>query len=54
MPFIFNLQGLKGEITVKRGKGTKVKVIFQGLHMTCVILLWFIIYNSIFLMLDLT
>jgi len=26
-----------GEITVKGAKGTKVKVLFQGAHMTCVI-----------------
>jgi hypothetical protein len=29
--------GYLGEITVKGARGTKVKVFFQGLHMTCVI-----------------
>jgi hypothetical protein len=29
--------GPQGENMVKWTKGTKVKVIFQGLHMTCVI-----------------
>jgi hypothetical protein len=37
-PFISNLQGLRGEITFKGARGTKVKVLFQGLHMTRVIL----------------
>jgi len=32
-----NLQP-SGEITIKGAKGGKVKVLFQGLHMTCVIL----------------
>jgi hypothetical protein len=27
----------KGEITVKWTKGAKVKIFFQGLHITCVI-----------------
>ncbi len=36
-----------GEITVKRAKGAKVKVVFQGLHMTCVILA--LVYNLKFL-----
>jgi hypothetical protein len=28
---------IRGEITIKGAKGAKVKVLFQGLHMTCVI-----------------
>jgi hypothetical protein len=28
---------LKGENTFKKARGTKVKVFFQGLHMTCVV-----------------
>jgi hypothetical protein len=37
------------EIIIKRAKGAKVKVFFQGLHMTHVIFLhWFIIYNLVF------
>jgi hypothetical protein len=39
-----------GEIMIKRAKGAKVKVIFQGLHMTCVILA--LVYNLKFLILD--
>jgi hypothetical protein len=34
---------VEGEITVKGAKGAKVKVLFQGLHMTHVILA--LIYN---------
>jgi len=37
------LYSLRGEIMVKRTKGTKVKFIFQGLHMTHVILAY--VYN---------
>jgi hypothetical protein len=33
-----------GENMIKGAKGAKVKVIFQTLHMTCVIF-WFIIYD---------
>jgi hypothetical protein len=33
---------------IKVAKGTKVKVIFQGLHMTFVILCWFIILKLVF------
>ncbi len=36
-------KGQKGEITVKGPKCTKVKVLFQGLHMTCVIFV--LVYN---------
>jgi hypothetical protein len=32
-----------GEITIKRARGAKVKVLFQGLHMTCVIFM--LVYN---------
>jgi len=32
-----------GEITVKRARGAKVKIFFQGLHMTCVI--FALVYN---------
>jgi hypothetical protein len=34
-----------GENTVKEARGTKVKVLFQGLHMTCVI--YVLVYNFI-------
>ncbi len=39
---------LEGENTIKRARGTKVKVLFQGLHMTHVIMCWFITYNFVF------
>jgi hypothetical protein len=39
-----------GEIIIKRAKGMKVKVIFQGLHMACVIRA--LIYNLKFYILD--
>jgi len=39
-----------GEIIVKGAKGTKVKVLFQGLHMTCVIPV--LVYNLKFFILD--
>jgi hypothetical protein len=35
---------------VKRAKGAKVKVLFQGLHMTCVI--YVLVYNLKFYILD--
>ncbi len=35
-----------GENMVKRARGTKVKVLFQGLHMTCVVFV--LAYNLIF------
>jgi hypothetical protein len=41
---------LWGEITIKGTKGTKVKVLFQKLHMTCVILA--LVYNLKFYILD--
>jgi uncharacterized membrane protein YagU involved in acid resistance len=37
---------LWGEIMVKKAKGAKVKVIFQGLHMTHVI--FALVYNFVF------
>jgi hypothetical protein len=40
----------KGEITVKGAKGARVKVFFQGLCMTCVILA--LVYNLKFCILD--
>jgi len=39
-----------GEIMVKGTKGAKVKVLFQGLHMTCVI--FALVYNLKFCILD--
>jgi hypothetical protein len=36
------------KITVKGTRGAKVKVLFQGLHMTMSFLCWFIIYNFVF------
>jgi len=39
-----------GEVTVKGDKVTKVKVFFQGLHMTCVI--FALVYNLKFCVLD--
>jgi len=41
--FILNKVDQLGENTIKRAKGAKVKVLFQGLHMTCVIFV--LIYN---------
>jgi hypothetical protein len=35
---------------VKAAKGTKVKVLFQGLHMTCII--YVLVYNLKFYILD--
>jgi len=45
-----NHRSNKGEITVKGAKGTKVKVFFQGLHITHVILA--LVYNLKFCILD--
>jgi hypothetical protein len=42
----------KGEIMVKGAKGAKVKIFFQGLHMTCVIPT--LVYNLNFFILDTT
>jgi hypothetical protein len=39
-----------GENTVKGAKGAEVKMIFQGLDMTCVIFV--LVYNSSFCILD--
>jgi hypothetical protein len=39
-----------GEITVKGATGAKVKIFFQGLHMTCVI--FALVYNLQFCILD--
>jgi len=39
-----------GEIVVKRARGAKVKVLFQGLHMTHVIFV--LVYNLKFYILD--
>jgi hypothetical protein len=33
----------QGENTVKKARGAKVKVLFQGLHMTCVVFV--LVYN---------
>jgi hypothetical protein len=38
----------QGENTVKGANGTKVKVIFQGLYMTHVVLCWFITLKFVF------
>jgi hypothetical protein len=43
---------LLGEITVKRTRGAKVKVLFQGLHMTHVIFV--LVYNFKFCILDIS
>ncbi len=37
------LQHHLGENTIKRAKGAKVEVLFQGLHMTCVTFV--LVYN---------
>jgi hypothetical protein len=37
-----------GENIVKGAKGAKIKIHFQGLHMTHVILCWFINLNFVF------
>ncbi len=42
------LQYHLGENTIKRAKGTKVEVFFQGLHMTCVIFVLVITLNLVF------
>jgi hypothetical protein len=39
-----------GEITAKRAKGDKVKVLFQGLQMTRIISM--LVYNFVFYILD--
>jgi hypothetical protein len=39
-----------GENTIKKAKGNKVKVLFQGLQMTCVIFV--LVYNFIFYILS--
>jgi len=39
-----------GENIIKKAKGNKVKVLFQGLHMTCVIFV--LVYNFIFYILS--
>jgi len=38
------------ENILKGARGTKVKILFQGLHMTCVIFM--LVYNSKFCILD--
>jgi hypothetical protein len=43
---------LKSENMVKGGKGTKVKILFQGLHTTHVI--YVLVYNLKFCILSLT
>jgi hypothetical protein len=48
--FVDFLYSQRGEIRIKGIKGTKVKVLFQGLHMTCVILV--LVYNLKFYILD--
>jgi len=50
---VFELQNFNlmwGEIMIKGAKGTKVKVLFQGLHMTCVIFV--LVYNFKLYILD--
>jgi hypothetical protein len=44
-PFITSntISSMKGENMVKRPRGIKVKILFQGLHMTCVIFV--LVYN---------
>jgi len=37
-----------GANKIKRLKGAKVKIIFQGLHVTCAFMRWFIVLNYIF------
>jgi hypothetical protein len=44
------LENWKGENTVKGAMGAKVKVLFQGLHVTCVIFM--LVYNLKFYILD--
>ncbi len=45
-----NMRFLEGGNRIKGAKGTKVKVIFQGWHMTHVIYL--LVYNLVFSILD--
>jgi hypothetical protein len=47
---MFSVLVKMGEITIKGARGAKVKVLFQGLHMTCVI--HALIYNLKFYILD--
>jgi hypothetical protein len=44
------LKNSNGENTIKRAMGANVKVLFQGLHMTCVISM--LVYNLKFYILD--
>jgi hypothetical protein len=55
LPYVELLLGCDmGENMVKGAKGVKVKIFFQGLHITCVIFVLVIILKFVFQILPLT